>query len=92
MLLKSFPTRKLEQRTSRDHLLKVATAIEAKVRPVGTESAPLIKGESIEEEKKKKLVNAVLRILFYQGKLFHARLHDLSGVTKSWVSRTKSLF
>ena len=54
MLLKSFPTRKLEQRTSRDHLLKVATAIEAKVRPVGTESAPLIKGgehRGREEEK-----------------------------------------
>ena len=63
MLLKSFPTQKLEQRTSRDHLLKVATAIEPKVRPVGTESAPLIKGESIEEEKRKKLVNAVLSIL-----------------------------
>ena len=50
MQLKSFPTQKLEQRTSRDHLLKVATAIEVKVRPVGTESAPLIKGER--EERK----------------------------------------
>ena len=57
MLPKSFPTRKLEQRTSRDHLLKVATAIEAKVRPVGTESAPLINGE-----RKKKLAKAVSRL------------------------------
>ena len=94
MLLKSFPTQKLEQRTSRDHLLKVATAIEAKVRPVGTESAPLIKGESIEEEKKKKLVNAVLPYVYSPSKVYYSMQGCMIFLvfTKSGVSRTKSLF